>query len=159
MAYNAVKCFWVEPTGKWRLEMDDGQTVEIDSDVVPDDYRGRWRSLAPLFLLPDGRRVSSNELPPGALYEGPDYFPRGFDGRTISAVCPDGHHWCIDSRANNCTRPEDGEHRCWIREGDVKTGLTVSKGTDEARTCKAGGGSIQTALYHGMLQNGAFTAG
>lgn len=80
-------------------------------------------------------------------------------GRHLYAVCPDGHHWDIDSRASNCGLPDDHTHRCWCRSGDPEADpptLTVSK---NCSTCAAGGGSIDTGTYHGMLQAGAFTAG
>jgi hypothetical protein len=161
MAYAAVRCYPVELTGRWRGTVFGEGDAETHTDY---EHRaaadgGTWRILSPLYRLPDGREVTSRELPAGAVYLDADGRP-GFDGLSVVAVCPDGTHWRIDSRCSNCGRPEDDVHRCWIRDGDPRTGrLTVSKGSDESRTCKAGGGSIQTANYHGMLKDGEFSAG
>jgi hypothetical protein len=76
----------------------------------------------------------------------------GPDGKSLHVVCPDGHTWCIDSRANNCTMPKDNEHKCWVRHGDPPL-LTVDK---RGVTCRAGAGSIQTPKYHGFLRGGMF---
>jgi hypothetical protein len=56
----------------------------------------------------------------------------------------------IDSRASNCTLPNDREHKCWIRHG-TPPDLTVDK---NGKTCAAGAGSIQLGNYHGFLRNG-----
>jgi hypothetical protein len=116
------------------------------------------------------RRVDTGELiahrymPPGSLYfQDPDkrygefagVFPGGGpDGRVLSAVCPGGARWCIDSRANNCTMPNDDKHRCWVRHGDPAAGtIHVDK---NGLTCKAGAGSIKTGNWHGYLDHGFF---
>lgn len=77
----------------------------------------------------------------------------GPDGRSIHVICPDGSQWCIDSRASNCTMPQDNVHKCWIRHGEPPN-LTVDK---NGQTCSAGAGSIAVPGYHGFLQNGEFT--
>jgi hypothetical protein len=77
------------------------------------------------------------------------------EGLHLQAVCPNGGHWDIDSRASNCTLPDDQTHRCWIRHGDLPV-ITVDK---SGLTCAAGAGSILAGDYHGFIQNGAFTAG
>lgn len=67
--------------------------------------------------------------------------------------CPNGdgtRDWDIDSRANNCTLPEDELHRCWIRHGEPPV-LTVDKA---GLTCSAGAGSIALPNWHGFLRNG-----
>ena len=75
----------------------------------------------------------------------------GADGSSIHVRLPDGSQWCIDSRANNCTMPEDKVHRCWIRHG-VPPVLTVNK---QGHTCAAGAGSIVGHRgYHGFLTDG-----
>lgn len=75
-------------------------------------------------------------------------------GYLLMAQCPDGWDWCIDSRASNCTMPEDRNHRCWVRHGDPEQGnIHVDK---NGRTCQAGAGSIQTRSWHGFLHNGHF---
>jgi|GEM_PF-2364936 len=75
--------------------------------------------------------------------------PRGH----LTAVLPNGHLWDIDSRASNCTMPQDKTHRCWIRQGEPPN-ITVGK---SGHTCAAGAGSIAVPGYHGFLQNGQFT--
>ena len=77
----------------------------------------------------------------------------GPDGKALYVVCPNKHVWCIDSRASNCTKSADDEHRCWIRHG-TPPNVTVDKA---GLTCAAGAGSIQCGDYHGFLRNGAFT--
>lgn len=72
------------------------------------------------------------------------------DGRWLVVRLPNGHDWCIDSRCNNCTRPNDNAHRCWIRHGEPPN-ITVDK---NGVTCSAGGGSIQSGDFHGFLRNG-----
>jgi hypothetical protein len=112
---------------------------------------------------------SARELPPGAVYEHPVYNgeahnwvtnsgksiihrPNPQDGRILCCVLPDGHSWTIDSRANNCTEPDDDEHWCWVRHGRPEDG-TLHVGKD-GRTCSAGAGSIQTGRWHGFLRHG-----
>jgi hypothetical protein len=76
----------------------------------------------------------------------------GPDGRSLVVRCPDGHDWMIDSRASNCTMPEDNTHHCWVRTGRPEDGtLDVGK---NGNTCAAGAGSIQTSNWHGFLHNG-----
>jgi hypothetical protein len=64
-----------------------------------------------------------------------------------------GGEWDIDSRASNCTMPEDKLHRCWIRQG-IAPAITVNK---QGLTCDAGAGSIAVGNYHGFLIQGEFT--
>lgn len=78
-------------------------------------------------------------------------------GRHLYAVLPNGQHWDIDSRASNCTLPDDTEHRCWIRTGNPET-EKVSAGK-QGYTCSAGAGSIAAGDYHGFLTDGRFTDG
>lgn len=108
------------------------------------------------------RRTDNDQLlllrdaEPGAMWDAWWYhdFRTGLDGKSIVVVCPDGHQWFIDGRANNCTMPEDAIHRCWCRHGEPPN-LTVNK---DGNTCLAGGGSIQTPKYHGRLINGEFVS-
>lgn len=72
------------------------------------------------------------------------------DGQHLFVVLPNGHHWDVDSRANNCTLPDDFTHRCWVREGEPPL---VTAGKD-GHTCTAGAGSILSGDYHGFLRNG-----
>jgi hypothetical protein len=66
--------------------------------------------------------------------------------------CPDGHDWCVDSEASNCTRKNE-EHHCWVRHGyPPECNVTVDK--NDPNTCHAGAGSIQTPGWHGFLRDG-----
>jgi hypothetical protein len=73
----------------------------------------------------------------------------GDDGRCIAVMTPGGQ-WIIDSKASNCTRPDDYEHKCWVRHG-VPPNLHVDK---SGNTCAAGAGSILCNGYHAFLHNG-----
>jgi hypothetical protein len=114
------------------------------------------------------RRRDTNELmttrdaPVGAMWDaeylhpGPQWDPQkpwawwpGEDGMVLQVKTPGGQ-WTIDSRASNCTRPNDNDHRCWVRHG-TPPDLTVDK---NGKTCDAGAGSIQTTNWHGFLRNG-----
>ena len=80
----------------------------------------------------------------------------GPDGRCLMVMLPDRHEWCIDSRARNCTMPDDNTHKCWVRHGKPEDGsLHVDK---NGHTCAAGAGSIGTDNYHGFLHHGHLTA-
>jgi hypothetical protein len=75
-------------------------------------------------------------------------------GAHLVVIVPDGGHWDIDSRANNCTMPEDRVHRCWVRRGSPEDGtIDVTKGSP-GESCAAGAGSIQHGDYHGHLRHG-----
>ena len=108
------------------------------------------------------RRSDTSELvtlrgaPPGASWDATWYhdLPHlcGPDGLAVIVRCPDGHDWHLDGRCSNCTKPDDWEHRCWVRHGDPrKAELTVDK---NGNTCGAGAGSIQTPKWHGFLRAG-----
>lgn len=75
------------------------------------------------------------------------------DGKHLFAICPNGQAWDIDSRASNCTMPEDTTHRCWVRHGEPPN-IHVDK---NGHTCAAGAGSIIAGDYHGFLHHGKFT--
>lgn len=79
------------------------------------------------------------------------------DGMHLHAICPNGQHWDIDSRASNCTLKDETTHRCWVRHGDPRKGELVH--VDKAgHTCAAGAGSIVAGDFHGWLHSGFFTA-
>lgn len=110
-----------------------------------------------IYVGPDGVEYSIRNPPSGALWwaewlEDMPKWWKGPDGRVLMAKTPGGE-WCIDSRASNCTLPNDDEHRCWIRHG-IPPEITVDK---NGKTCAAGGGSIVSGNYHGFLTNGYFT--
>lgn len=129
-----VRCFWLE-----RLE--GGQYRRTDTG---DTY------------------VRLAEAPAGAMWDAPWMHDHGtltggfllggpnVDGRFIIVRLPNGHDWMIDSRASNCTLPNDNDHRCWIRHGEPPK-LTVDK---NGKTCNAGAGSIRGGNWHGFLRNG-----
>lgn len=108
---------------------------------------------------PAASPVTRGELPPGATWDawwaGDRY--KGADGISLVVKLPGGHEWMPASRASNCTRPDDDQHRCWVRHGDArKAECTVDKNGD---TCKAGAGSIKTDKYHGFLRKGFLVDG
>lgn len=78
------------------------------------------------------------------------------NGEHLHTVLPTGEPWDVDSRANNCTLKDDGEHRCWVRHGDPRKGELVHVDKN-GLTCAAGAGSIQTDGWHGFLHNGYWT--
>lgn len=143
------------------------------------DYETTWWEICgetPWEDLPSGGRKKSSifrciggaeerlakDLPVGALFaldrshcKSPNGWPRaGADGMAIACVCLGGRHWHIEGRASNCTRPEEQDHRCWVRQGTVGDRLTVDK---NGPTCGAGAGSFfmgQNDEWHGFLRGG-----
>ena len=105
-----------------------------------------------------GELLIQREFPVGALWRATYLEDReskyhcGIDGQSWMCKTPGGD-WAIDSRARNCTMPEDTVHKCWCRHG-VAPNFTVDK---NGTTCAAGAGSIQCGSYHGFLQNGFLT--
>lgn len=104
--------------------------------------------------------MTLDDAPVGACWDAPWLIHRGNrlnsgpDGRCLVVKTPGGE-WVIDSRASNCTMPDDDEHRCWIRHGRPEAGtLHVDK---NGKTCAAGAGSIQAGAYHGFLHHGKLT--
>jgi hypothetical protein len=103
-----------------------------------------------------GAVMTTEEAPPGAMWYA-DWmiheatnWNRGPDGHCLVVKCPDGHDWTVDSRASNCTQPNDNAHKCWVRHGTPPL-ITVDK---NGLTCDAGAGSIQTPKWHVFLRNG-----
>jgi hypothetical protein len=144
-----------------------GQTDWVD---LPS---GKARGRTTIFRnIETGEQRLAGELPIGALYSierAPDAPPNGWpptgaDGLSIACVCignsgPDSrHHWYIDYRASNCTRPDDKDHRCWVRKGTFGKKLTVGK---DGNTCSAGAGSffMDDMKWHGFLRNGVLVQG
>lgn len=136
---------------------DDDQWQDFQDQIyaTPDGrtYRlpGRRKSLLNFSPITDA--------PPGAMWDAwwMGEWARGADGICLCVCLPNGRTWMVDSVASNCTKPDDRDHRCWIRHGDPKTGnVTVDK---NGNTCAAGAGSIQADDYHGFLQNGQLTPG
>lgn len=110
-----------------------------------------------------GEKFLRREAPVGAMWEIewyrdiPDWCGR--DGMALNVVTPGGE-WSPDGRANNCTKPDDKVHRCWVRRGDPKTGYChVDKDATIQETCEAGAGSIWINKdgprdWHGFLYRG-----
>lgn len=74
-------------------------------------------------------------------------------GQHLHVMLPNRVDWDIDSRASNCTLPDDTTHRCWVRTGEPPK-VTAGKA---GSTCSAGAGSIRAGDYHGFLQDGVLT--
>jgi hypothetical protein len=82
----------------------------------------------------------------------PDFYI-GDDDKCLVIRTPGGD-WYVDSRASNCTMPDDTTHKCWVRHGggeDSTTPLHVDK---QGHTCGAGAGSIVMGSYHGFCHSG-----
>ena len=103
-------------------------------------------------------KIHYTKLEPGAMFidksgcmtEGRECV--GYDGLTIVVVLPDGTYFYTDARSSNCTRIDDNEHRCWVRNftlSDDNPSLTK-----DGNTCSAGSGSIVTDKWHGLLRDG-----
>ena len=97
----------------------------------------------------NGQITTTEDAPPGAMWYRDYCNRRGPDNHILYVKTPGGL-WNVDSRANNCTLPEDNEHRCWVREG-TPPNVHVSK---NGNTCGAGAGSILCGSYHGFLRHG-----
>jgi hypothetical protein len=108
-----------------------------------------------LYVRKDtGELTTLRDAPPGAMWDAEwlhDIYPDrlGDDGKYLIVKTPGGD-WAVDSRASNCTRPDDKEHRCWCRHG-VAPDIHVDK---DGNTCAAGAGSIICGSYHGFLRHG-----
>ena len=111
-----------------------------------------------------GSEMTLRSAPVGACWDATWFVDRardrqpcfniGDDGRCLVVKTPGGD-WMIDSRARNCTMPDDTVHKCWVRHGSPENGtLHVDK---QGTTCAAGAGSIQAGSYHGFLHHGHLT--
>lgn len=167
---NAMLFFCEAPAAR----DEDGYLNDVDKDR-PDSSDPRWPKVCDacgrgftdqdhhqlfqdqIMRAHDGREWRMRELPPGACYDAWWYPEKGADGRALVVILPTGRPWHIDSRASNCTMPEDRVHRCWCRHGRPEDGtLHVDK---NGVTCQAGAGSIAVEGYHGFLHNGKLTEG
>lgn len=98
--------------------------------------------------------TDSGKPEPGDLFWS-EFHTHPWDNDTelhLIAVLPNGQRWDIDSRASNCTMPQEKTHRCWCRHGEPPN-ITVDK---NGYTCQAGAGSIVAGDYHGFLRDGQF---
>jgi len=134
---SEVRCFLLVPVdGEQRL---DARQLYRRADGEP----GEW-TLA--------------DAPPGAMWycewmrgcEGGPWMGGDPPDGWLAVRLPNGHDWMPDTRARNCTMPEDNAHRCWVREGEPPN-VTVTK---NGPTCGAGAGSIGSGSYHGFLRGG-----
>jgi len=128
-------CSWWEATGR--------RTPFDENGIASMVYRN----------MATGEETS--DLPIGALFVS-DHGPKGFDGHSVVCIIPRAGSrgktwWYIDSRASNCTMPDDKEHRCWVRHGTVGDVVHVDK---NGNTCAAGAGSIAVPGFHGFLHHG-----
>jgi hypothetical protein len=97
--------------------------------------------------------------PPGAMWDAwwlPDSW-RGPDRISLAVRLPNGVTWLVDSRASNCTMPDDDTHHCWVRVGNPRL-ANVTVGKTGGPTCDAGAGSILGGDFHGWLRDGVLTA-
>lgn len=144
---------------------------ETDWEDIPGIASGRRKSSI-FQCLETSKQCLAIELPIGALYaadregcQNLNSFPPAapHDGLSIACVClgrgdkNSRHHWYIEHRASNCTKPEDRDHRCWVRHGTIGDKLTVDK---NGLTCAAGAGSFfmgPNNEWHGFLREGKLT--
>lgn len=106
-----------------------------------------------------GAECTLRDAPAGAMWFAEWMsFHLGPDGRCLVVRLPNGMDWLVDSRASNCTKPDDTEHRCWVRHGEPPN-VTIDK---NGNTCDAGAGSIGAGsgenYYHGFLVDGALVS-
>lgn len=101
----------------------------------------------------NGKTVMYDELPIGAMWNAPWKRRKGPDGRSLYVMLPGQCAWFIDGRANNCTKPQDTDHQCWVRHGEPPD-ITVDK---NGITCDAGAGSVIVPGWHGFLEKGYLT--
>lgn len=143
---------------RWPVKCD-----KCDFRFAPNEVRQFFYAL--LYKRADtGEVLPLRDAPPGAMWDAwwlhdlrGGYLPGNTpDGRVIMVKCPNGHDWCIDSRASNCTLPNDNDHHCWIRHGEPPD-LVVDK--SGGPTCSAGAGSIMAGDYHGFLGIGGAAPG
>ena len=138
---------------RWPTQCDCGYTFEEKDD---------WQLFSRrLYRRSDnGQETTIHDAPVGACWNDdyktetrtyPDFYI-GEDGRCLVLKTPGGS-WYIDSRASNCTLPDDKTHKCWIRHGspEIPGSLHVDK---NGHTCAAGAGSIISGSFHGFCHHG-----
>lgn len=146
-----MKVFWLEPTGETH-------TRDLGPCDCGDPACQRSNTATePIYRRSDtGELLTLREAPAGAMWDATWYDDRaeytGADGITLVVRTPGGE-WMVDSRASNCTLPNDDVHKCWVRHGDPRKPETLHVDKN-GLTCAAGAGSIQCGSYHGFLHNG-----
>ena len=121
------------------------------------ENKDAWQGFTDrLYVDSAGKTYRHRELPVGAMYYA-DWLPRTMYWDNLTAdplyVVTPGGEWDTDSRASNCTLPNDRLHRCWCKHG-TPPDIHVDK---VGLTCAAGAGSIMCGNYHGFLHNGSLT--
>ncbi len=182
--HKPIKCFWCEviPDRWWATVAFDNDTKrEVGGFKTESEAHNwlenerlsnptvKWTKKEQSYRLPDGSEKLRDSLPPGALFH--DFWSANFykdniiDGICLSVILPNGKYWCVDSRASNCNAPEDKDgktvkHRCWVREGDPRTGNVDVPNKRQPGGCTMGAGSIgwggpsSPDYYHGFLRKG-----
>lgn len=149
---SGIKVFWLEPTGE--------ETTRRVADDCGEPGCTCGTVTEPIYRRADtGELVTLGTAPVGAMWDATWFNDAaaytGADGISLVVRTPGGT-WMVDSRASNCTMPNDDIHKCWVRHGDPRTGdVHVDK---NGVTCQAGGGSILTGSYHGFLHGGYLTS-
>jgi hypothetical protein len=145
---DRIKVLWLEPTG-------DVLRSETPCQCGAPDCSPNVREEILYRRSDTGGVTTLRDAPVGAMWDATwfddDPLYTGADGISLVVRTPGGT-WMVDSRASNCTLPDDDVHKCWVRHGDPRTGeLHVDK---NGVTCSAGAGSILSGSYHGFLHNG-----
>jgi hypothetical protein len=140
-----IKCFLIEPI--------------LDKNVIlfhsEDDWPPFYAHIGWRNPLTGEEKRFTHDFGVGAMWWA-TWYPKnivwGNETEPHLMVATPGGDWDIDSRASNCTQPDDTLHRCWVRHG-VPPLLDVDK---HGVTCNAGAGSIQCGSFHGFLRAGEF---
>lgn len=158
-----------------RFKISRHQWEEMDTDKAPDKLSKLCKNFKPTKCDRCGKAPAGETLNPGASatpkfdtpdetnnrpgdmwYSDSDYTYCGFqncDKKHLYVRLPCGGAWDTDSRANNCTKPDDKVHRCWVKHTEKGVeNMTIDK---NGVTCGAGAGSIQIADgWHGFIRQG-----
>lgn len=134
-------------------------TGELSQVAKGASYGNRHILRKRLYETPEGTPIIEGEMQPGDCFYATwlhdndrcFYWTDCTTPHLTVILPPDHHPWDTSGRANNCTKPNDDRHRCWVVHGDPSKGeiVTVDK---NGVTCEAGAGSIATPHYHAMLQ-------
>lgn len=139
------------------LEYKDKWPTTCKCEYLFDEEAERQYRAETLYFINGGPVLTTlHRAPVGAMWYSPwlehEAHECGPDGKALVVKTPGGD-WHIDGVCSNCTKPNNKEHRCWVRHG-VPPNITVDK---NGNTCSAGAGSISIGKYHGFLRNGFLT--
>lgn len=140
---------WPHDDPRWPKQCSCGYVfVEEDYWQLDVDWLWKRTDIYDIRTLHDAQ--------PGAMWYADWYGDhwKGPDGRTLVVKCPGGLEWIIDSKANNCAKPNE-PHNCWRREG-VPPNITVYGGCSGASSIAIGEPGTP-GYYHGHLVNGFLT--